>query len=91
MPLVFNKRNCGIPFGAIYVGRPTKWGNPFHIGLDGTRETVLKKYRNWLEEKISAEPEFLNPLKGRDLVCWCHPLPCHADVLIELANKEPLA
>lgn len=72
-----------MPPNAIYVGRPTKWGNPFKIGVDGNREQVIKKYEAWLDEKLKEDPKFLAPLYGKDLVCWCPlNLPCHADVII---------
>ncbi len=87
MPRVLNKRTDKIPPDAVYVGRPSKWGNHFKIGSDGTREEVIKKYREWLE---SLDRPALNTLReqlyGKDLVCWCSPLPCHADILLELAN-----
>ena len=84
MPKVLNKRKDIISPNAVYVGRPTKWGNPFIIGKDGTREEVISKYR----EKIIREPPGdFSELRGKDLVCWCAPLPCHADILLELANK----
>jgi len=67
-------------------GRPSKWGNPFVIGKDGTRDQVVEKFREWvvLQPNLMAA---LGELKGRDLVCWCAPAKCHADVLIELANR----
>lgn len=70
----------------IYVGRPSKWGNPFIIGKDGTRAEVIEKYRQYLLSSpalISALPE----LKGKSLICHCSPLACHADILMEFANK----
>lgn len=81
MPKVYNKKT-GHPVGAIYVGRPTKWGNPFVIGPDGFREEVIEKYRAWVTQQGLPFSE----LCGKDLVCWCAPLSCHADVLLELAN-----
>ena len=88
-PKVLNKRTNTISPDAIYVGRPSKWGNPFVIGKDGTREQVIAKYKNWLLTQNQV-PSNLDPdeLTGKDLVCWCAPLPCHADILLELANKE---
>lgn len=85
MPKVWNKRDPNCPKDAVYVGRPTKWGNPFQIGRDGTREEVIAKYREWL---LTHRALPFKTLKGKDLVCWCAPLPCHADILLELANKE---
>lgn len=84
---VLNKKTDKIPPDAIYVGRPSKWGNPYKIGKDGTREEVVTAYRLWLSANIFAGTLNLTELKGKDLVCWCSPLPCHADVLLELANK----
>lgn len=87
MPLVYNKRNRNEPANAIYVGRPTKWGNPFVIGRDGTREEVITKYRGYLMNNAALLTQ-ISELKGHDLVCWCYPLPCHADVLLEFANRS---
>lgn len=90
---VFNKRTDHIPADAIYVGRPSKWGNPFKIGKDGKgvywgREDVINFYKHWLEtNEQDGLMMDLHELKGRDLVCWCAPLPCHANVLLELANR----
>ena len=78
-----------MPKNAVYVGRPSKWGNPFKVGKDGTRKEVVEKYRKWLMNKLREDPHFLDPLKGKDLVCWC-PLdePCHADVIIEILSRR---
>lgn len=85
MPKVWNKKDKNCPKNAIYVGRPSKWGNPYKIGIDGTREEVIELYKKWLSNQKYLN---LEELKGKDLVCWCKPLPCHADILLELANKE---
>ncbi len=94
MPRVLNRRTDQIPADAVYVGRPSKWGNPYKmnneycpVGLSrrGKRKLVIDMYRDYLLDNpnlLKALPE----LKGRDLVCWCAPLRCHADVLLELAN-----
>lgn len=86
---VLNARNVGKRSSAtqLYIGRPSKWGNPFVIGRDGSRADVIAKYRAW----IVARPALMNALdelRGRDLICWCAPLACHGDVLIELANRR---
>ena len=91
---VLNRRTDDIPADAAYVGRPTKWGNPFLVNdpllPQGSSKTtkhqmVVKEYRRYLleNEKLMSQ---LSELKGKDLACWCSPLPCHADVLLELAN-----
>jgi hypothetical protein len=69
----------------VYIGRPSKWGNPFTIGRDGTREEVIAKYREW----IKSQPRLLadlHELEGKVLGCWCSPQACHGDVLSELAE-----
>lgn len=129
------KRTKGwkMPAGAVYVGRGSKWGNPFVIGepsgiFDGlagrclgirdqveilipalTREQVVEYYQAAVEGMIGPEmyPHGHNwrdrfmmksralwpnvaarqELRGKDLACWCAPgAPCHADVLLEIAN-----
>lgn len=87
MPKVLNKHKDRIPPDAVYVGRPSKWGNSYKIGRDGTREDVIAKYADWLDGKVLRGELDLDELQGRDLVCFCAPLPCHADVLLGLANK----
>lgn len=102
MPRVLNKRTDEIPPDAKYVGRPSKYGNPMTVRElrrlfpTDTAEKLNAKavawYKDYLEEYIKVHPEFLDvikkELKGYDLVCWCAPLPCHADVLLELANQS---
>lgn len=87
MPKVYNKRtDKNIPPDAVYVGRPSKWGNPYKVGKDESREEVIAKYADWLDGMICNNLLDLDELQGKDLVCWCAPLPCHADILLELAN-----
>jgi hypothetical protein len=73
-----------MPAGAIYVGRPTPWGNPFPaIPTPAGRAAAVALFITW----FTARPDLLaaarRQLTGRDLACWC-PLdqPCHADVLL---------
>lgn len=76
---------------AVIVARPSKWGNPFSVGTGMTREQAVAHYRHMLSKpSIAGESDratIRRELAGRDLACWC-PLsePCHADVLLELAN-----
>ena len=89
MAKVWNKRDLKCPKDAVYVGRPSKWGNPFAIGRDGTREEVIAKYREHVDNLRHTSDLFiadLVELRGKDLICWCAPLACHADVLLEVAN-----
>lgn len=72
---------------SAYIGRPSKYGNPFHIGIDGTREEVITKYKDWLNTQPDLIKLAKQELRGRDLACWCAPLPCHGDVLLEIVNQ----
>jgi len=93
------------PPDTVYVGRRSRWGNPFTVKEYGTRESAVMHFRMWLEGTTTLDSEgFLiadgeeglklaaaarEELRGKDLACWC-PLdgePCHADVLLEIANE----
>ena len=82
---VHNKRNA-TPEDAIYIGRPSIWGNPYEIGRDGNRREVLARYEIWLEHHSELKDLAKKELKGKDLVCWCSPLACHGDILLKIAN-----
>lgn len=86
MPRVLNKK-WQPTLNAIYIGRPSIWGNPFKIGRDGTREEVIEKYRRWIANQPALLAR-LHELKGHDLICYCAPLPCHGEVLLALANAS---
>ena len=63
------------------------WANPYKIGKDGTREEVIAKYRNHINDSIKKKKitkEQLCDLRGRTLGCWCKPDACHGDILVEL-------
>ena len=78
-----------IPENCIYIGRPSKWGNPYKIDEDGTREEVLQKYRNYLEVALLYNPHLLDELKGKDICCWCRlDQKCHGDIILEFLNKD---
>jgi hypothetical protein len=92
-------KGWGMPENTVYVGRPTKWGNPFIPGKDNPfipdrkvedlRHAVcLYRAHATLNKELVEAAKF--ELRGKDLACWC-PLnqPCHADVLLELANPSP--
>lgn len=73
----------------VYIGRPSKWGNPFKVYPIGgrTREQAISQYREWIQgqpELLTALPE----LEGQKLGCYCAPLPCHGDVLLELLRES---
>jgi hypothetical protein len=93
-----------MPEGAVYVGRPSRWANPWREGetawtvLPGgridktprpplTREQAVESFRNSWTSHLDWTAMVRSELAGRDLACWCPPgQPCHADVLLELAN-----
>lgn len=84
------------PARAIYVGRPTEWGNPYSVDrLSGPYSTkdekvehVVRLFRGYAKIRLGSEPHWLDALRGKDLICWCRlDQPCHADVLLELANR----
>ena len=83
------KRTKGwrMPENAVYVGRPTKWGNPYTLNMYENLSDVMFCFEHYARLKSEKDPEWLRPLRGKSLACWC-PLdqPCHADVLLELAN-----
>lgn len=80
---VYNKRTGNAPDNAVYVGRGSPWGNPFRIGEHGTRAEVIERFRCEVLPSLDV-----SALRGKDLVCYCAPLPCHADLLLKEANKH---
>ena len=69
--------------------KDSKWSNPFKI-KNMSRDDVINKYREYINEKIVNNTISINELKelsGKTLGCWCKPEPCHGDVLIEMFNK----
>jgi len=74
-----------VPFD-VYIGRPSKWGNPFTIGRDGTREEVIMKFHRWILDQPGLLDD-VHELIGKRLGCFCAPLPCHGDVLLGLAEE----
>lgn len=84
---VSRKWGWEIPKNAIYVGRPTIWNNPYEMKTYGRAGSLLL-FRHHLGARPWMVAEARRQLKGYDLICSC-PLdkPCHADILLELANS----
>lgn len=81
---VLNKRFGPQP--GVYVGRGSPWGNPFKTNALG-RDWAIAQFRSYAIHRLQVEPTWLDPLRGASaLVCYCAPLPCHADVLVKLIN-----
>lgn len=88
MPRVFNKTQPHPP-RAVLVDRTTDFGNPFVIGKDGNRSDVLAKYEHWIwmPEQVELRQRMMKELRGKDLLCWCAPKPCHAHIILGIANS----
>jgi hypothetical protein len=87
VPRLFNKTRDAIPSDAVYIGRPGPWGNPFVIGEHGDRAEVIAKYEAWLMEQPALIERMKRELTGRDLVCFCAPLPCHGNIILRLLDS----
>lgn len=92
---VLNKKIHGVPRGAVYVGRPSEWGNPYSHNGDtlaefrvATIEDAIIRFDELLAKRFE-DPEYkahcIKHLGGRDLVCWCDKL-CHASVWLKYVN-----
>ena len=97
------KKGWRMPPNTVKVDRSTKWGNPFVVGIHDTRERCVQLFRflmaghiclsfgNHADKQIAYYQHVRRNrrhLRGKNLACWC-PLdqPCHADILLELANR----
>lgn len=83
------RRSAGwrMPPEAVYVGRPTRFGNPYAVAEHG-RAAAVALYRNHLAQRPDLIEAARTQLRGKPLACWCPTDgPCHADVLIEIANE----
>jgi hypothetical protein len=82
------RKGAHLPPDAVVVTRPTKWGNPHPLSLG--RPEAVRRYRDdLLAGRLQVTvADVRRELRGLDLACYC-PLdqPCHADVLLELANE----
>jgi len=73
---------------AFNVARPSKFGNPFRVTPTTSPERAVARYRAWAWESSTLRMDTLLQLRGKNLACWCKPgAPCHADVLLDLANR----
>lgn len=80
--------NCRTGNHDVHIGRPSKWGNPFRIGRDGTRQEVVRKYAEYLRGRRDLVADARVELQGKVLGCYCSPLLCHGDVLARVADGE---
>ncbi len=86
LPKVLNLNYLkGLPPNAVYVDRRSKWGNPFILENECDRDFVCDEYEKYLLGNVVLLSQ-LEELRGKDLVCWCHPKRCHGHTLLRLAN-----
>ena len=81
------------PDDVVVVARPSRWGNPFTAADAGSRAAAAVAFKTLLASPnrrgYPSDEEIRAELAGRDLACWCPTDgPCHADVLLEIANPE---
>lgn len=83
----------------FYIGRPSPLGNPFKVSKYLTREEAINQYENWIIRKLIEEDKeiteylhilFANLIKHSqiNLICWCHPKPCHGQVIEKLLTYK---
>lgn len=72
----------------VFIGRPSKWGNPFRLSGESKRGETLDRYREYLLREIEMGRLDPHELRGKVLGCYCKPAPCHGDILAELADAE---
>lgn len=96
------KSGFRLPRNTVSVARPTKWGNPHRVGPAmhecRTAAEAVRRFRlgfddiaryGFTDSPIGRMSRDLHELRGKNLACWCKlGAPCHADVLLELANRE---
>lgn len=91
MPVINKHHHSGaVPFGTVNIMRGTAFGNPFVVGKDGDRQQCIAKYREYVLGRIRFNARFrvmVRELHGKTLCCCCKPLPCHGDVLLEIAAQ----
>ena len=82
----------------VYIGRPSKWGNPYTHIMDkdtlaeyvvATRDEAIEKYREYIENNAELLAD-LDELEGKVLGCWCYPKSCHGEILMELLTKRKI-
>lgn len=88
-PRVLHKYRDEIPEDAVYIGRPSKWGNPYPLkpgAADWERKECIELYVRFLDRWPRLKDDIRAELKGKDLVCFCAPNACHGDILLKIAN-----
>jgi hypothetical protein len=93
MPKVYNKYHGDAPKDAVYIGRPSKWGNRHVVGdcphckKGHSRYEAIDAFYDEVTTNDQLIQNIKKELKGKNLVCFCAPKPCHGDVLLRIANE----
>ena len=87
MPRVLNKYKDPPTENCVYIGRPSKWGNPYNVQQYG-REGAIRRYKEYLDENPQFKKIAKTQLRGKDLMCFCAPQACHGDILLRIANSD---
>lgn len=79
----------------VYIGRPSKWGNPFSEQENtlakfkvSSRKEAIEKYEEWVRSQPELMESIKRELKGKVLGCFCFPKMCHGYILAWIANEE---
>jgi hypothetical protein len=74
----------------VHIGRPSRWGNPFRIGVHGNRAQVIQKYVRWMwqPKQAALRAAARAELRGKVLGCYCTPAMCHGHILACVAESE---
>lgn len=84
---IYNMRNGPLPVGVVKVERGTDYGNPFIMHDESQRDQVCNAFDDYAKWRLTYQPDWLKPLRGKGLACWCAPKRCHAETLMRLANE----
>lgn len=78
---------------AVYIGRPSPYGNPFLLEHEGARGDLILKYKDYIVKEFESDPLMLEAwkeaLQGKKLGCFCVPKACHGHVLAALIDEKP--
>lgn len=86
-PRVHNKYHGTAPADAVYIGRPSEWGNPYIVGVHGVQGECVVLHRQMVEADPELKAKIRRVLRGKHLMCYCKPRDCHGDTLFDIANE----
>lgn len=89
-PRLLNKRTDRIGPDAVYIGRPSRYGNPFIMKQEKDRDRACDFFEEWImkDEQKYLRDEIKQKLKGKDLFCFCSPKRCHGETVMRIANEN---